>query len=102
MNLSSTTSQPAAPPMMRPSAPADPAKLWKAARDFEAVALGEFLKPMFDTVDTKKNLFSGGDAEKTWKPMLVDEIAKQMAAHGGLGLAGSIHDAMLKMQEAKS
>jgi flagellar protein FlgJ len=90
-----------APTVTRPSLPADPAKLWKAARDFEAVALGEFLKPMFETVDSKKNLFSGGEAEKTWKPMMVDEIAKQMAAAGGLGLAGPIHDAMLRMQEGK-
>jgi len=87
--------------VVRPSAPADPAKLWKAARDFEAVALGEFLKPMFDTLDTKKNLFSGGDAEKTWKPMMIDEIGKQIAAAGGLGLAAPIHDAMLRMQEGK-
>jgi Rod binding domain-containing protein len=79
----------------------DSAKLWKTARDFEAMALGEFLKPMFDTVDSKSNLFSGGEAEKTWKPMLVDEIGKQIAAHGGLGLAGPIHDAMLRMQEGK-
>jgi flagellar protein FlgJ len=91
-----------AAPVIRPSAPADDAKLWKTARDFEAMALSEFLKPMFDTVDSKNNLFSGGDAEKTWKPMLVDEIGKQIAAHGGLGLAGPIHDAMLRMQEGKS
>jgi Rod binding domain-containing protein len=89
-------------PPMRPSAPTDPAKLWKAARDFEAMAVGEFLKPMFDTVDSKSTLFSGGEAEKTWKPMLVDEIGKQIGAHGGLGLAGPIHDAMLRMQEGKS
>jgi|SRR5580658_195728 flagellar protein FlgJ len=86
----------------RPSASADPAKLWQTARDFEAMALGEFLKPMFATVDDKKNPFSGGDAEKTWKPMLVDSIAKQIAASGGLGLAGPIHDAMLRMQEGNS
>jgi peptidoglycan hydrolase FlgJ len=89
-------------PSMQPSAPLNSEKLWKTARDFEAVALGEFLKPMFDTVDSKSNLFSGGEAEKTWKPMLVDEIGKQIAAHGGLGLAGPIHDAMLRMQEGKS
>jgi Rod binding domain-containing protein len=91
-----------AAPVTRPSAAADPAKVWKAARDFEAMALGEFLKPMFGTVDSKNNIFSGGDAEKTWKPMIIDEIAKQIAASGGLGLAGPIHDAMLKMQEGKS
>jgi flagellar protein FlgJ len=47
-------------------------------------------------------MFSGGEGEKTWKPMLVDEIAKQISANGGLGLAEPIHDAMLRMQEAKS
>ena len=92
----------AAATVVRPTTPQDPAKTWKAAKDFEAMALGAFLKPMFETVDSKKNLFSGGDAEKTWKPMMVDEIAKQMAAAGGLGLAGPIHDAMLHMQESKS
>jgi Rod binding domain-containing protein len=86
----------------RPSVPADPASLWKAARDFEAMALGEFLKPMFETMDASKNLFSGGEAEKTWRPMMVDEIAKQIAMNGGLGLAAPIHDAMLRMQEGKS
>lgn len=88
-------------PVARPAMPADPAKAWKAARDFEAMALGEFLKPMFETVDTKKNLFGGGDAEKTWKPMLIDEVGKQIAASGGLGLTGPIHDAMLRMQEGR-
>jgi flagellar protein FlgJ len=86
----------------RPSFPMDPAKAWKTARDFEAMALGEFLKPMFETIDGKKTLFSGGDAEKTWKPMMIDEIGKQIAASGGLGLAGPIHEAMLRMQEGKS
>ncbi len=95
-------SHPLTAPPMRLNPPLDPARLWKAAQDFEAMALGEFLKPMFDTVDSKSTLFSGGEAEKTWKPMLVDEIGKQIAAHGGLGLAGPIHDAMLSMQEGKS
>jgi Rod binding domain-containing protein len=87
-------------PSARPSTPVDPNKLWKAARDFEAMTLGEFLKPMFETVDAKNNLFGGGDAEKTWKPMMIDEIAKQIAGSGGLGLAAPFHDAMLRMQEA--
>jgi len=99
---SQTTAQLSLGPATRPSLPADPAKLWKTARDFEAMALGEFLKPMFETVKTAKNIFSGGEGEKTWKPMLVDEIGKQIAAAGGLGLAKPIHDAMLRMQEGKS
>ena len=90
------------PAVARPTARLDLVKSWKTTRDFEAMALGEFLKPMFETVNAKKTLFSGGDAEKTWRPMMVDEIAKQIAAQGGLGLAGPIHAAMLRMQEGKS
>jgi peptidoglycan hydrolase FlgJ len=89
-------------PVVRPSTPSDPAKVWKAAQDFEGMVLGEFLKPMFETTESKNPLFGGGEAEKTWKPMMVSEIGKQMAAAGGLGLASSIHDAMLKMQGEKS
>jgi flagellar protein FlgJ len=96
-----TSSRPSAIPITKPAVPLDPAKVAKTARDFEAMALGEFLKPMFAGADTKKNLFGGGDAEKTWKPMMVDEIGKQIAASGGLGLAGPIRDAMLRLQEGK-
>ena len=38
-------------------------KSWKAAQDFEAVALNEFLKPIFDTVDLSKSPMGGGEAE---------------------------------------
>jgi len=84
------------------AAAADPAQMAKAAQDFEAMALGELLQPMFNTVDTAHGMFGGGDAEAAWKPMLVQEMAKQIAAHGGLGLAQPIYQEMLRMQEAKS
>ncbi len=51
------------------------------------MALGQMLQPMFDTVDTAHGAFGGGDGEQAFRPMLVTEIAKQLAAHGGLGLA---------------
>jgi len=99
MTIPSGVSPPSIASVARPTAALDPDRAWKAARDFEAMALGEFLKPMFATVDDQKNPFSGGPGEQTWRPMLVDEIAKQIVAAGGLGLAGPIHDAMLRMQE---
>jgi Rod binding domain-containing protein len=80
----------------------DPAKIAKAARDFEAMAIGQLLQPMFDTVDTAHGVFGGGDGEEAWRPMMVQEIAKQIEASGGLGLAKPIYDAMLRMQEAQS
>ena len=92
----------AAPPAAsRPVQSADPAKIAKSAHDFEAMAIGQLLQPMFDTVDTAHDAFGGGPGEEAWKPMMVQELAKQIANHGGLGLAGPVYDAMLRMQGTK-
>ena len=79
--------------------PAQTAKFWQAARDFEAMAIGQLLQPMFETVDVKHSLFGGGEAEEAWRPMLVDAIGKQMATHGGIGLAVPVFNAILRAQE---
>jgi flagellar protein FlgJ len=89
------------PAVSRPTQSADPAKIAKSARDFEAMAIGQLLQPMFDTVNTAKSAFGGGAGEEAWKPMLVQEFAKQIAAHGGLGLAKPVYDEMLRIQEDK-
>ena len=75
-------------------------KLHKAAEDFTAVALNETLKPMFDdTTDSSSGPFGGGEAERTFKPMLLTEIAKHIAHTGGLGLAEPVYQQMLRLQE---
>ena len=89
-------------PLAAPTAAGDIAKLRKAATEFEAMAIGQFLAPMFETTDTAHTLFGGGDAEATWKPLLVAELGKHIAAHGGLGLAAPVLAAMIRMQESKS
>ena len=81
--------------------PVDSAKLWQAACNFEAMAVGQMLQPMFSTVDLAHSAFGGGAAEAAWQPMLVDAIGKQMAAHGGIGLATPVFNAMLRAQEAR-
>ncbi len=65
------------------------------------MALGQMLQPMFDTVDLSHSLFGGGDAEKTWQPMLITEMSKMIASHGGLGIARPVLQEMLRLQEAK-
>ena len=75
-------------------------KIAKAAQEFEAMALGQFLAPMFETVDTSKSPFGGGAGEAPWRSMMVTEMAKGVAQHGGLGLARPIMQQMLRMQEA--
>ncbi len=76
-----------------------PDALARAAQAFEANALNALLKPMFDTVDAARGAFGGGEGEAAWRPMLVDAVAKQIAAHGGLGLAAPVLRQMMQMQE---
>jgi flagellar protein FlgJ len=75
------------------------ATLRRAARSFEAMAIGEMLAPMFDTIDTAHGPFGGGAGEEAFHPMLVQAIGQQMAERGGLGLADSIYHALLGAQE---
>ena len=94
----SITPAPATPPGSS-LPPAVHKRIEDSAKQFEAMALGQLLAPMFDTVDTSKSMFGGGDGEAAWKPMMVSEMAKHIAAHGGLGLARPIMDQMLRIQE---
>lgn len=77
-------------------------KTRKSAQDFEAMAIGQLLQPMFNTVDTSKGLFGGGKGEAAWKPMMVDEMAKMLAKSGGIGIADSVMKEMLRIQEGKN
>ncbi|MBE7213514.1 MAG: rod-binding protein [Gluconacetobacter diazotrophicus] len=76
-------------------------KTWKAAQDFEAMAIGQMLQPMFDTVKPENGQFGGGAGEASFRPMLVTEMAKAMERHGGIGLADSIYAQMMRLQENK-
>lgn len=89
------------PPITTTLAPAAVEKAWKAAQDFEALALNEFLKPMFSTIDLSKSTLGGGGGEAQWQPMMVDAVAKQIAHSGGLGIAQPVFVQMIHMQEAK-
>ena len=99
-----TTAPHTTPPSTTATSPALPpqqvARIQKAAQDFEAMALGQMLAPMFETVDASKGVFGGGSGEEAWKPMMVNEIGKQMAKSGGVGLARPVMEQMLRMQEA--
>jgi Rod binding domain-containing protein len=92
-----TPLQPDPADLARPGA----ARAWRAAQDFEAMALSQLLTPMFATVDTSGGPFGGGDGEQAFKPFLTDAIARQMSAHGGLGLAMPVWHQMLRLQEAE-
>ena len=78
----------------------DPAKIDAAAEDFEAVMLTALLKPVFDSIQSSEP-FGGGEAENTWRGMLVEEYTKEMAANGGIGIADQVRAALLRLQEVQ-
>ena len=94
---SQVLSQSAGLPMPpRPNAKVE--QIQKSAQDFESVYLAQMLQPMFNTVEVD-DTFGGGQAEETWRGMLVEEYAKQISKSGGIGLASVVGKEMLKLQE---
>jgi flagellar protein FlgJ len=72
----------------------------KKAKEFEAMAIGQLLQPMFETVETN-GLFGGGIGEEHYRSFLVNEYGKMLATeNGGLGIAKHVRDHMIKMMEA--
>lgn len=70
-----------------------------AAKDFEAVFISEMLSNAFNTVEVDP-LFGGGEAEETWRGLMVDEYGKSIASVGGFGLSDAIKANMIEIQEA--
>lgn len=95
---------PALPPaaaraLRAPPAAGNEAAMRRAARDFEAQALGLMLQPIFATVDHARSRFGGGAAEAQWRPMLVDAFAAAAVRAGaGLGLADSVLREMQRLR----
>ncbi|AUN33460.1 rod-binding protein [Niveispirillum cyanobacteriorum] len=70
----------------------------KAAQEFEAVFLSQMLGQMWQGVEAD-DTFGGGEAENTWRGMMVEEYGKQIAKAGGVGIADDVKAAMIRMQE---
>jgi Rod binding domain-containing protein len=73
----------------------------KAAKDFEAVFIAQMLQPMFATVGVDE-MFGGGSGEEMWRGMMVEQVGKDIASNGGLGLGDTIRAQMLKLQEVQN
>ncbi len=84
-------------PVQNQAIPRD-AKLWETAQDFEAVLLSQLTGLMFDDAQSD-SAFNAGPAEQTWRGMMSEEMGKQMARSGGIGLAAHVYDQMIRLQE---
>jgi Rod binding domain-containing protein len=72
----------------------------KAAKEFEAVFIGQMLSAMFAGVKTD-GPFGGGSGEMMFRSLMIDHYAKSIAGQGGLGLADQVKREILRLQEIK-
>lgn len=77
----------------------DLAKAREAAEDFEAFFISHAMESMFEGVSTD-GMFGGGNAEKIYRSLLINEYGKSMAKTGNVGVADSIMRTIIEMQEA--
>jgi len=66
-------------------------RLKQAADDFEQIFVNIMLKEMYKNVGDK-GLLDGGDYQKMFKDMLIEERAKELSRSGNLGLAKQMYD----------
>ena len=72
-----------------------------AAREFESVFISTMLNSMTSEIGAEAP-FGGGNAEETWRGMQNEEIAKTIAAAGGVGIADAIYSELIAIQEGAS
>jgi Rod binding domain-containing protein len=68
------------------------------ARDFEAVFISQMFEQMFADVKTD-GLGGGGSGERIFRSMMIQEIGRQMANQGGMGLADTVKRELIALQE---
>jgi Rod binding domain-containing protein len=73
------------------------AQIAKTAQEFESVFLSQMLQPMFDGLKTD-GTFGGGFAEEIYRGLMLENIGRDMAATGGIGLADAVMAEMVRMQ----
>ena len=70
----------------------------KAAQDFEAVFLNEFLGSMFEGIKTD-GPFGGGPGEDMFRSLMLDQYSRSIANQGGFGLASAVQRQLIGLQE---
>lgn len=73
------------------------AQAQEVAQQFERMFISEMLRPMFEGLETD-GPFGGGNAEATFRPMLIDQYSDAIAKGGGIGIADSVLKEILRMQ----
>lgn len=86
-----------------PSAPRGEAsdKLRDVAQDFESVFIFQILDAMYAGLPTD-GAFGGGSAEKMFRSLMHEEIAKSISSRGGFGIGDAVYGQLLQLQEMQN
>ena len=76
----------------------NPAKARAAAESFEAFFIGQYIEHMFAGIRTD-GMFNGGQGEKVFRSLLMQEYGTAIAKAGGIGIADAVQKSILQMQE---
>jgi peptidoglycan hydrolase FlgJ len=88
----------ATPVAPTPAAPTpQQAQAKKLAEEFEAVFVGAMTKLMVESVETGGE-FSGGHGEAMFRGVMAEQLGTEIAKRGGIGLAPSVMDQILRLQ----
>ena len=74
------------------------AKIDAVAEDFEAFFVSMMTESMMSGIKTD-GPFGGGQGEKVFRSILVQEYGKEAASQGNFGIADAVRQQLLKMQE---
>ena len=85
-------------PIAAPQKSANYRTAHEAAEKFEGVFVGQFLNQMFAGVKTD-GPFGGGQGEKMFRSLMLNQYGKEIASRGGFGLSNAITSALLSHQE---
>jgi Rod binding domain-containing protein len=72
----------------------------RSAREFESVFLSQVLNTMTSGLGQQTG-FDGGHAESQWRTLMNEHLAKRITEKGGLGIADSVAQELLRAQEMR-
>jgi Rod binding domain-containing protein len=85
-------------PVNAPLPTRDAAAAKKAAEEFEAIFVAQFLGSMFQGIKTD-GPFGGGPGEEIFRSLMLDQYGRRIASQGGFGLADAVKRQLLSLQE---
>jgi Rod binding domain-containing protein len=75
------------------------AKAWKQAQDFEQMFVEQMLGHLTSGLSGPGPLGDEGDGADVWRGMLTQEYAKTVTKAGGFGIAPSVYNELMRLQE---